>query len=51
MFIITAQRSYASAVLEVVILSVCPPVCHTCAVLNALWTNPKNLPAIFYTTF
>jgi len=36
MFIITARRSYASAVLGVVILSVCPSA-----------TNPKNLPAIF----
>jgi len=29
MFVITARRSYASAVLGVVILSVCPSVCHT----------------------
>jgi len=29
----TARRSYASAVLEVVILSVCTSVCHT----RALW--------------
>jgi len=29
MFIITARRSYTSAVLGVVILSVCPSVCHT----------------------
>jgi len=48
MFIITARRSYASAVLGVVILSVCLTVClsvhlsHVCFV-----TNPKNLPAIF----
>jgi len=27
--VFTARRSYASAVLEVVILSVCPSVCHT----------------------
>ena len=27
--IFTARRSYASAALEVVILSVCPSVCHT----------------------
>ena len=46
--IFTARRSYARAVLGVVILSVCPPVClsihmsHSCFV-----TNPKNLPAIF----
>jgi len=38
----TAWRSYASAVLEVVILSVCPSVrlSHACFV-----ANPKNLPA------
>ena len=43
----TAQRSYASAVLGVVILSVRPFVrlSHACFV-----TNAKNLPAIFYTT-
>jgi len=33
MFIIAARRSYASAVLGVVILSVCPSVCHTPALL------------------
>jgi len=32
-FIITARRSYASAALGVVILSVCTPVCHTRALL------------------
>jgi len=31
MIIITVQRSYASVVLGVVILSVCPSVCHTLA--------------------
>jgi len=36
----TARRSYASAVLGVVILYVC--LSHACFV-----TNPKNLPAIF----
>jgi len=36
----TARRSYANAVLGVVILPVC--VSHACFV-----TNPKNLPAIF----
>jgi len=42
--VFTARRSYASAVLRVVILSVCPSVrlSHACFV-----TNPKNLPAIF----
>jgi len=33
MFIITARCSYDSAVLGVVILSVCPSVCHTRALL------------------
>ena len=44
--VFTARRSYASAVLGVVILSVRPSVClsHACFV-----TSPKNLPAIFYT--
>jgi len=38
-----ARRSYASAVLGVVILSLCLSVCpsHACFV-----TNPRNLPAI-----
>ena len=42
--IFTARRSYTSAVLGVVILSVRPSVrlSHACFV-----TNPKNLPAIF----
>ena len=42
--VFTARRSYASAVLGVVILSVRPsvPLSHACFV-----TNPKNLPAIF----
>jgi len=42
--IFTARRSYASAVLGVVILSVRPSgrPSHACFV-----TNPKNLPAIF----
>ena len=33
MFIITARRSYASAVLGVVIMSVSPSVCHMRALL------------------
>ena len=41
--IFTARCSYASAVLGVVRPSVC--LSHACFV-----TNPKNLPAIFYTT-
>jgi len=47
--VFTARRSYASAVLGVVLLSVCPSVrpsvrlSHVCFV-----TNPKNLPAIFF---
>ena len=42
--VFTARRSYGSAVLGVVIVSVRPSVClsHVCFV-----TNPKNLPAIF----
>ena len=44
MFIITARRSNASAVLGVVILSVCPSVTR---VLYCFVTNPKNLPVIF----
>jgi len=42
--IFTALRSYAGAVLGVVILSVRPSVrlSHACFV-----TNPKNLPAIY----
>jgi len=38
--IFTARRNYASAVLGVVILSVC--LSHACFVIN-----PKNLPSIF----
>ena len=43
--VFTARRSYASAVLGVVILSVRPSVRlpHACFV-----TNSKNLPAIFF---
>jgi len=46
--VFTARRSYASAVLGVVILPVRPSVrlSHACFV-----TNPKNLPANFYTTW
>jgi len=42
--VFAARRSYASAVLGVVILFLCPSVrlLHACFV-----TNPKNLPAIF----
>jgi len=49
--LVTARRSYASAVLGLILsvsTSVCPSVClsvrlsHVCFV-----TNPKNLPAIF----
>ena len=40
--IFTARRSYASAVLGVVILSLSVRPSHACFV-----TNPKNLPAIF----
>jgi len=43
--VFAARRRYASVVLGVVILSVCPSVrlSHACSV-----TNPKNLPAIFF---
>ena len=42
--VFAARRSYASAVLGVVVLSVCPSV----RLLHASFvTNPKNLPAIF----
>jgi len=42
--VLTSWRSYASVVLEVVILSVCQSVrlLHAC-----FMANPKNLPAIF----
>jgi len=42
--VFAARRSYASAVLEAIILSVCLSVhlSHACFV-----ANPKNLPAIF----
>jgi len=39
--VFAARRSYANAVLGVVILSICPSV--TCVLSD----NPKNLPAIF----
>ena len=48
MFIITARCSYASAVLGVIILSVCPSVRLSVNLSRACFvTNPKNLPAIF----
>jgi len=43
----TARRSYASAVLEVVLLSVCPSVCHT----HALWLIQRTYMRYFYTTW
>jgi len=48
-FIITARRSYASAVLGVVILSVCPSVCHTRGLggPTCFVSNSKNTSAIF----
>ena len=45
MIIITARRNYASAVLGVVILSVCPSVCHT----RALWLIQRTYRRYFYT--
>jgi len=49
-FYFTARRSYASAVLGVVILSVRPsvrPSVRLCLSHACFVTNPKNLPAIF----
>jgi len=47
-FIFTARRSYASAVLGVVILSVHLSVCPSVRLSHAYFvTYPKNLPAIF----
>jgi len=45
--VFTARRSYASAVLGVVILSVCPLVCHT----HALWLIRRTYRRYFYTTW
>jgi len=45
--IFTARRSYACAVLGVVILSVCPSVCHT----RALWLIQRTYQRYFYTTW
>jgi len=45
--IFTARRSYASAVLEVVILSVCLSVHHT----SALWLIQRTYRWYFYTTW
>jgi len=42
----TARRNYASAVLGIVILSVCPSVCHT----RALWQNQTIHCGYFATT-
>ena len=48
--VFAARRSYASAVLGVVILSLCPSVrlsvCHTRA--KCFVTNPKNQLVIFF---
>jgi len=45
--VFAARRSYASAILVVVILSVCPTVCHTCA----LWLIQRTYRRYFYTTW
>jgi len=45
--VFTARRSYASAVLEVVILSACLSVCHT----RALWLIQRTYRRYFYTTW
>ena len=42
-YIFTARRSYASAVLGVVILAVCPSVCHT----RALWLIQRTYQRYF----
>jgi len=44
--VFTARRSYANAVLEVVILSVCMSVRHT----RALWIIQRTYRRYFYTT-
>ena len=46
-FLFTARRSYASAVLGVVILSVRQSVCHT----RALWLIQRTYRRYFYTTW
>ena len=43
MIIITARRSYASAVLGVAILSACPSICHT----RALWIIQRTYQRYF----
>jgi len=45
--IFTTWRSYASAVLGVVILSVCPSLCH----MHALWRIRRTYRQYFYTTW
>jgi len=45
--VFAARRSYASAVLGVVILSVCPSVCHT----HAFWLIQRTYRRYFYTTW
>ena len=45
--IFTMRRSCASAVLGVVILSVCLSICHT----RALWLIQRTYPRYFYTTW
>ena len=45
--VFTARCSYASSVLEVIILSVCLSVCHTCA----LWLIQRTYRWYFYTTW
>jgi len=47
MIIITARCSYASTVLGVVILPVCPSICH----MRALWLIQRTYQRYFYTTF
>jgi len=49
--VFTARRSNASAVLGVVILSVCPSVCPSVCHTRALWLIQRTYRQYFYTTW
>ena len=49
--VFTTRRSYASAVLGVVILSVCPFVCLSVCHTHALWLIQRTYRRYFYTTW
>ena len=49
--VFVARRSYASAVLGVVILSVCPSVCLSVCYTRALWLIQRTYRRYFYTTW